>query len=74
VEEQLKKRAISCMAAKESIERAHSMVTLKPAQYPLVAFEPSDAVAKNMEIFLVDFRDKCLVMRVVLGEELHKKW
>jgi hypothetical protein len=47
---------------------------LKPAQYPVVAIETSDAVAKNMEIFWWTVeRDKCSV-RVVLGEEIHKKW
>jgi hypothetical protein len=51
VEEQLMKKTISCMAAEASRERAQSMVTLKPAQYPVVAIETSDAVAKNMEIF-----------------------
>jgi hypothetical protein len=45
------KRAISCMAAEASIERAQSIVILKPAEYPMVAIETSDAVAKNMEIF-----------------------
>lgn len=39
------------MAAEASIERAQSIVILKPAEYPMVAIETSDAVAKNMEIF-----------------------